>query len=67
VILNDISKNALLRREYFDPKNNSHLDIARKFFTTNKWENTCPFFLEWPYITVPDMIKDKITRYFLFE
>ena len=31
-----------------------------------RWPNyVCPFFLEWPYLTIPDMVKDKFARYTL--
>jgi hypothetical protein len=67
MILNEISKKALMNREIFDPKNDEHLKITRSYFKENKWGTFCPFFLEWPYTTVPEMLKDKITRHFLFK
>ena len=55
----------LLHREVFDAKNPKHIDEVRYFMNHSKWKNVCPFFLEWPYTTIPDMIKDKFTRYTL--
>jgi hypothetical protein len=46
----------------------SSVDIedAKKFLIKNQWGTTgCPFYLEWPYLTIPDMLKDKITKYYL--
>ena len=32
------------------------------FLKNQKWRNGCPFLLDWPYLTVPDMIKDRVVR-----
>jgi hypothetical protein len=52
----------LSRKECFDPNKEEHLSTFKSFLKTNKWEKGCPFFLEWPYNSIPDMIKDKIIR-----
>lgn len=42
---------------------NSKKDLAdyRNFLQTNSWGSRgCPFVLEYPYLTIPDMIKDKL-------
>jgi hypothetical protein len=37
------------------------MEIAKLFFTKHTWgHGGCPFFLEFPYTTIPDMMKDKI-------
>ena len=42
------------------------IEVARKFFLYKKWgEDSCPFYLEWPYLTIPDMLKAKLTKYYL--
>ena len=41
------------------------MKIVRKFLHDNKWESNCPFYLEWPYLDVPTMLKDRITKYAL--
>jgi hypothetical protein len=53
------------QRRVFEPSSKEDLKIARKFFHNNKWETGCPFFLEWPYLDIPSMLKDKITSYTL--
>ena len=30
------------------------------FLKNNHWQQNCPFVLEWPYLTITDMIKDKL-------
>ena len=46
----------------FDPNNQEHLNKFEYFLKNNRWDNSCPFFLEWPHESVPHMIKDKIIR-----
>jgi hypothetical protein len=51
----------------FDLNNKDDIEVYRQFLINgNKWgPNTCPFILEFPYLTTPDMIKDKLVRKFL--
>lgn len=62
MILNKLEQELLSRKETFDPKNDGHLDQYKFFVQNRRWNKSCPFFLEWPYNSVPDMIKDKIIR-----
>ena len=50
------------RRSNFDPNNQDHLQIFKSFLEQNKWGGSCPFYLEWPHTSIPDMIKDKIVK-----
>lgn len=58
-------QDVLRARHYFCPLNKKDVAEVKYFFKNNKWMNGCPFYLEWPYLTIPDMIKDKITKSFL--
>jgi hypothetical protein len=49
-------------KQKFDPISSDHVETYRMFMKDSKWEGGCPFYLEWPYLTIPDMIKDKIVR-----
>jgi hypothetical protein len=62
MILNKLHQAILLKREVFDASNPIHIEEVKYFMQNNKWKDICPFFLEWPYLTIPDMIKDKIVR-----
>ena len=53
------------QRRLFEPSSKDDLKIVRKFLDDNKWENNCPFHLEWPYLDIPSMVKDKIVKYTL--
>ena len=52
------------QRRIFEPSNKEDLKIVRKFLQNNKW-SSCPFYLEWPYLDIPSMVKDKIVKYTL--
>ena len=39
--------------------------LFKNFMETNRWGFPCPFFLEEPYLTIPDMIKDKFIKHML--
>ena len=53
-------------RVTFNVNNSKHVDMYRKFLMTSSWGQTgCPFDLEFPYTTIPDMIKDKLIHKFL--
>jgi hypothetical protein len=54
------------KRNHFDPSFSDDMRVAKEYFMNNKWtEKGCPFFLEWPYLDVPSMLKDKITKHSL--
>jgi hypothetical protein len=62
---NRIEMMNLYQRRQFDPSSKEDLKAAKKFLHNNKWENGCPFHLEWPYADIPYMLKTKITEYAL--
>jgi len=54
------------QRVLFDASNKEHVQVYRKFIVDRKWGSVgCPYELEWPYLTIPDMIKDKIIMQYL--
>lgn len=48
------------QKRFFDVNDKKDLSLAKQFFENHKWESACPFILEFPYTSVPDMIKDKM-------
>ena len=55
-----------LNKRAFDPSSKGDLATFKEFLETGRWGvDGCPFLLTWPYLTVPDMIKDKITKHIL--
>jgi hypothetical protein len=48
----------------FDSSKKEDLLVYKIFITTGSWgASTCPFTLEWPHLTVPAMIENKIAQY----
>ena len=50
----------------FDVTDRKDLDRYKTFLQTGAWGTEgCPFICEDPWLSVPDMIKDKIARHYL--
>jgi hypothetical protein len=55
-----------LHKREFDPANKKDRMEYAYFLQYGKWESAvCPFILDWPYLTIPDMIKDKLAHHML--
>jgi hypothetical protein len=49
------------QKRLFNAKSKKDMSAYKNFLLTNGWgEGGCPFFLVFPYSTVPHMIQDKI-------
>jgi hypothetical protein len=59
-----VSNLVWIRRE-FDPSSPEDLIVYKKFLDESAWKNGCPFIVEWPYLTVPDTIQNKILNHHL--
>jgi hypothetical protein len=57
----------LSNKRPFDLNSKKDVDIYKHFLKNNNWKITgsCPFEIEYPYLSVPDMIKDKLVRKYL--
>lgn len=50
-------------QHHFDAGNKDDLKAYKAFLAEGHWnKGICPFILEWPYLTVPDMVNDKIAH-----
>jgi hypothetical protein len=47
---------------FFDPKNKSHITLFKRFLNESRWGGPCPFLLEEPWLSIPDMLKDKYVK-----
>ena len=53
-------------KRLFDVSNKKDVNSYTKFLRTGSWGyDGCPYVLEFPYLTIPDMIKDKLVHKFL--
>ena len=57
----------LNKKRKFDINSKTDVEIFKHFLVNRDWKITgsCPFELEYPYVNVPDMIKDKLIHKFL--
>ena len=62
MILNQIDRT----KRKFDVNNKKDVAAYKNFLVQKQWgTGGCPFSLEYPYLSVPDMIKDKIVHKYL--
>jgi hypothetical protein len=55
-----------LPKRFFDVTNKKDLDIFKSYLVKSAWgKDGCPFEIEEPFVSIPDMIKDKLVRKFL--
>ena len=52
-------------RRRFDPSNVDDVKEFAFFKKFNKWRNTCPFYLEWPYQDIATMCNSKYADFML--
>jgi len=46
---------------FFNPNDKKHINAYKTFLREHRWGNNgCPFILEFPDLTIPDMIKDRL-------
>jgi len=64
--MSDILKSVIRTKRKFDVNNKKDVALYKAFIIDGRWGETgCPFTLEFPYLTVPDMIKDKLIHKYL--
>jgi hypothetical protein len=56
----------ILPKRIFDPRNREDLLEYKHFITKGKWKNgTCPFQLQWPYLTIPNMLHEMVAKHYV--
>lgn len=49
------------QKRFFKESSKQDIELTKKFFEKFAWgPEGCPFILEYPYLSIPDMIKDKL-------
>jgi hypothetical protein len=55
-----------VEKRYFNPKRIEDLLEYKHFITKGRWKNsTCPFRLQWPYLTIPNMLHEVVARHYV--
>lgn len=63
---NMILEMANANKRKFDVNNKKDIEAYKIFLTNQRWGSSCcPFVLEFPYLTIPDMIKDKMMNKYM--
>jgi hypothetical protein len=52
-------------RVLFDANNKEHVECFKNFLINSRWPSSCPFEVEYPWVSIPDMIKDELVRHYL--
>ena len=52
-------------KRLFDPSSKKDLKDYHFFLKNQRWEVNCPFILEWPHLTITDMIRTKIIDHYI--
>jgi hypothetical protein len=48
-------------KRFFNANSKEDLRIAKEFFQSWSWgADTCPFVLEQPYVSIPEMMRDRV-------
>lgn len=55
------------QKRYFNENDENDVEAYKQYLiNNNRWgSNGCPFILEFPHLTTPDMIKDRLINKFL--
>lgn len=48
------------QKRYFNPYSKQDIQEYKYFLDNNRWDGLCPFQLEWPFLTVIEMVKTKL-------
>lgn len=61
-----LNKKFVQPKRTFDPSRREDLLAYKEFITNSSWgSNGCPFELEWPHLTIPSMLAEKISAYYV--
>lgn len=48
------------QKRYFNPNAKEDIKEYQFFLENNRWKDRCPFILEWPYLTIIEMVRSKL-------
>jgi len=53
-------------KRYFDPGRSEDILEYKYFVTRGRWKNsTCPFRLQWPYLSIPNMLHEMVAKHYV--
>jgi hypothetical protein len=55
-----------VEKRYFDPRNREDLLEYKYFVTKGRWKkSTCPFRLQGPYLSIPNMLHEMVAKHYV--
>jgi hypothetical protein len=48
------------QKRHFDPTKHDDISEFKYFLDNHRWQDRCPFILEWPHLSITDMIKTRL-------
>lgn len=53
------------QKRFFEPSKREDVLEYKYFLENNRWRTNCPFILEWPYLTMTDMIRSQLIEHYI--
>jgi hypothetical protein len=53
----------VIHRRFFDPAKKTDLMELKFFIQHGRWQNSCPFYLEEPFLDIPAMCERKFAQH----
>lgn len=57
--------NKVWQKRFFDPSNKEDVQEYKYFLENDRWRINCPFILEWPHLTMTDMIRTQLIDHYI--
>lgn len=56
----------MAEKRYFDPGSAEDILEYKYFVTKGRWKSsTCPFRLQWPFLTIPNMLHEMVAKHYV--
>lgn len=55
----------LNNKRHFDVNSDKDVSEYKFYLDNNKWKNSCPFYVEWPFLNAEKMIESRIVNKFI--
>ena len=53
------------QKRFFDPSKKDDVLEYKYFLDNDRWKTNCPFILEWPHLTITDMIRTQLIEHYI--
>lgn len=53
------------QKRFFNPSKKEDILEYKYFLENSKWKTNCPFILEWPHLTITNMIQSLLIEHYI--